>query len=79
MFGIFPKIYLAPQKKHFGRAISSLSFEAACTICNVSHYLSREQNKIKGQQNNAPGHRNNGAAGYQGSVKIELLKGVGPL
>ena len=34
-----------------------------CTVCNVSHYWSREQ---KDEQ------QNNGAAGYLGPVKIEL-------
>lgn len=63
MFRIFLKIYLGPQKMHFGRAIFSLSFEAACTVYNVSYYWSSQQNN--GQQSNAPRRENNGAAGYQ--------------
>ena len=51
---------------------------ATSTVCNVLHGWSREQENE--QQNNAPGPNwNNAAAGYQSPVKIELLKGTGPL
>ena len=46
-----------------------------CTICNVLHgWLRGQKNK---QQNNVPNSKNIAAAGYQGPVKIELLKDVG--
>ena len=50
---------------------------APCTICNVLHGWSRKQKKEK--QNHDPNPKNNSAAGYQGPVKIELLKGAGLL
>ena len=46
-------------------------------VCNVSHYWSREQ-KNK-QKNNAPRHKNDGAAGYLDPAKIELRTGTGLL
>ena len=48
-----------------------------CTVCNILHGWSRGQKNE--QQNNASSPKNNAAAGYQGPVKIELLKGTGPL
>ena len=48
---------------------------ATCTFCNVFYGWSREHKNE--QQNNVPSRKKiNGAAGYQGPVKIELLKGV---
>lgn len=43
-------------------------------VCNLSRYWSRGQTNER--QNNLPRRKNNGAAGYLGSVKIELRKGV---
>ena len=46
-----------------------------CTVCNIFHgWLSEQKSE---QQNNAPNPKNNAAAGYQGPVKIKLLKGAG--
>ena len=46
-----------------------------CTVCNILHaWLKGQKNE---QQNNAPNPKNNAAAGYQGLVKIKLLKGAG--
>ena len=45
----------------------------------TSHMVGQEDQKNE-QQNNVPNlKKNNAAAGYQGPVKIELLKGAGPL
>ena len=46
-------------------------------FCNVLHGWSRGQKSE--QQNNAPSPKNNAAGGYQGPVKIQLLKGAGLL
>ena len=47
---------------------------ATCSVWKVLHGWSRGQTNE--QQNNAPNPKNNAAAGYQGPVKIELLKGA---
>ena len=53
------------------------SGRATCTVCNVLHGCWRGQKNE--QQNNAPNPKNNAAAGYQGPVKIELLRDAGLL
>ena len=50
---------------------------ATCTICNLLNVWSTGQKNE--QQNNAPNPKNNADAGYQGPVKIMLLKGAGLL
>ena len=45
----------------------------------ATSYMVGLEDKTKNKQNNAPNPKNNAAVGYQGPVKIELLKGAGLL
>ena len=57
--------------------LTNASEGATCTVCSVLHGWSREQKNE--QQHNAPSPKKPCTAGYQGPVKIEILKGAGLL